>query len=261
MKRCTRIALCGIFLSLMASITPAFAAVRVEPHFTMNSDPAKIADEVLHDGNAFVFAYGTSKAEKNQIINDVQSYVDAVSASSMTPKVKGSVVNSGKSNEEIKMVLVYGQDEFTERELRGLTSKAGKTVESISAYLCGELSYDRAATSKKLSADSPQVTAKGSLSSGKAVCQGYANAFTILAEQAGIRSVKVRGYNDGVFHVMNVVEGGFAVDVTYSDSSGKNYIMIPFAEYCKRSGFEPIVDFELAFELKYGAPDEVLLDN
>lgn len=262
MKRCARIALCGILLSLMVSaITPASAAVRVEPHFTMSSDPAKIAAEVLSDGNAFVFAYGTSKADKNRILNDVQSYVDAVSVSSMTPKVKGSVVNSGKSNEQIKMVLVYGEDEFTERELRGLVSKAGRTAQSISAYLCGELSYDRAAANKKLSADSSQVTAKGSLSSGKAVCQGYANSFAILAERAGIRSVKVRGYNDGVFHVMNVVEGGFAVDVTYSDSFGENYIMVPFEKYCEQSGFEPVVDFELAFELKYGAPDEVLLDN
>lgn len=253
MKRCTRIALCGIFLSLMVSaVTSASAAVRVEPHFTMSSDPAKIAAEVLSDGNAFVFAYGTSKAEKNQVVNDVQSYVDAVSVSSMTPKVKGSVVNSGKSNEEIKLVLVYGEDEFTADELSSLVSKAGKRPHSIANYLCKALSYDSAAAGKRLDANSPQVTAKGSLSGGKAVCQGYANSFTILAEQAGIRSVKVRGYNDGVFHVMNVVEGGFAVDVTYSDSSGENYIMVPFAEYCERSGFEPVVDFDTAFEMKYG---------
>lgn len=218
----------------------------------MSSDPAKIATEVLSDGNAFVFAYGTSKAEKNQVVNDVQSYVDAVSVFSMTPKVKGSVVNGGKSNEEIKLVLVYGEDEFAADELSSLVSKAGKRPHSIANYLCKALSYDKTAAGKRLDANAPQVTAKGSLFSGKAVCQGYANSFTILAEQAGIRSVKVRGYNDGVFHVMNVVEGGFAVDVTYSDSSGENYIMVPFAEYCERSGFEPVVDFDTAFEMKYG---------
>ena len=64
--------------------------------------------------------------------------------------------------------------------------------------------------------------------------------------------MKVRGYNGGVFHVMNVVDGGFAVDVTYSDGSGENYIMVPFAEYCERSGFEPVIDFDTAFEMKYG---------
>lgn len=252
MKKCVCTVLCGAVLSLVVSITPAFAAKRVEPHFTMSSDPARVAAEVLYDGNAFVFAAGTSTSAKNKVVNDVQSYVDALSVSSMTPKVKGSVVNSGKSNEEIKLVLVYGEDEFTEAELQALASKAGKTAESISTYLCGVLSYDHAAANRKLSADSPQVTAKGSLSGGKAVCQGYANSFAILAEQSGIRSVKVRGYNNGVFHVMNVVEGGFAVDVTYSDGSDESYIMIPFVEYCEQTGFEPVVDFDTAFELKYG---------
>lgn len=245
-------ALCGGFLALMVFTTPAFAAERAEPAFTVGSDPAKIAAEMLYDGNAFVSSYGTSKADKNQVLNLVQSYVDAASAASTTPTVKGSVLNSGKPNEQMKLVLVSGENEFTEAELQTLTSKAGKTSESIGNYLCKSLSYDKSAASKKLSMTSAQVTAKGSLSGGKAVCQGYANSFAVLAEQAGIRSVKVRGYNEGVFHVMNVVDGGFAVDVTYTDSSGENYIMVPFEDYCKETGFRPVVDFKTAFELKYG---------
>lgn len=245
--------LCGGFLALMVFTTPAFAAERAEPAFAADSDPAKIAAEILYDGNAFVSSYGTSKSEKSQVLNAIQSYVDAASASSTTPTVKGSVVNSGKSNEQMKLVLVSGENEFTQTELQGFSARAGNSAQSIGSYLCQALSYDSTAAGKKLSLSSPQATAKGSLSNGKAICQGYANSFAVLAEQAGIRSVKIRGYRDGVFHVMNVVDGGFAVDVTYTDSSGDNYIMVPFEDYCKATGFKPAVDFETAFALKYGA--------
>jgi len=176
--------LCGGFLALMAFITPAFAAERIEPAFFASSDPAKIAAEVLYDGNASVSSYGTSKSEKSQVLNAVQSYVDAVSASSTTPTVKGSVVNSGKSNEQMKLVLISGENEFTKTELQGFSARAGKSAQSIGAYLCQTLSYDDAAASKKLSLSSPQATAKGSLSSGKAICQGYAISFAVLSEQA-----------------------------------------------------------------------------
>lgn len=246
----TKAALCGIFLVFTVSVAPAFAAERGEPYFTTGSDAAKIAAEVLYDGNAFVSSYGTSKADKNQVLNAVQSYVDAVSDTSATPMVKGSVVNSGKPNEQMKLVLVPADDGFTDEELVVLTAKAGESVQSISSYLCRVLSYDYSV--KSVTAKSPQTTAKGSIAGGKAVCQGYANAFAVFAEQAGIKSVKVRGYREGVYHVLNVVEDGFAVDVTYTDSSGDNYIMVPFEDFCKATGFKPVVDFETAFEMKYG---------
>ena len=84
---------------------------------------------------------------------------------------------------------------------------------------------------------------------------GYANLFTLLAEQAGFQSVKVRGYVDGVYHVMNVVlasDGTYmAADVTFNDSSNNSWSLINFSTYCEKINFVPAIDVETAFALKY----------
>ncbi len=252
----TKRVLCGVLLVLMVSTTiiPAYAEERQESVFVGGSDPVSIAAELLTDGDAYVLSYGTSLTAKRKVQDTVQAYIDAASSASATPIVRGSIVQNGTANECLKLVLVYSGDEFTSDELKGLSAEAGNTTGSISSYLCGRLSYDSGAAAKRLSQSSKQATAKGSLQSGKAVCQGYANAFALLADSVGIKSVKVRGYDsNGIFHVVNVVEGGFVCDVTYMDShGGAQYFMVPLQDYCKMVGFRPAVNFETAFELKYG---------
>lgn len=252
----TKRVLCGVFfaLTISSAIIPAYAEERQEPVFVGGSDPASIAAELLSDGDAYVLSYGTDMAAKRRVQDTVQAYIDAVSSTSATPIVRGSIIQNGTADECLKLALVQINNEFSNAELDGLSAKAGNTAGSISSYLCGRLSYDNSAAAEHLSQSSKQVTAKGSLQSGKAVCQGYANAFALLADNAGIKSVKVRGYDsNGIFHVVNVVEGGFVCDITYTDShGGTEYFMIPLQVYCKQTGFKPIVDFETAFELKYG---------
>lgn len=252
----TKRVLCGALLALMVStaISPAYAAERQEPVFAGGSDPASIAAELLSDGDAHVQSYGTSMAEKRKVQDSVQAYIDAASSTSATPIVKASIIQNGTPGECLKLKLVSIDNEFTSAELKDLSAKAGNTASSISNYLCGRLSYDSSAATKHLSQSSKQATAKGSLQSGKAVCQGYANAFALLADNVGIKSVKVRGYDSkGIFHVVNVVENGFVCDITYTDSNGgAKYFMVPLQVYCEQTGFRPAVDFETAFELKYG---------
>ena len=244
--------LCGVFMVLMICTTRAFAAERVEPVFCANANMAEVAAELLSDGDAYVSGVGLSGGDKQQVLSVVQAYVDAVSATSATPTVKGAVVHSGTPDERIKLVVLPVSDEFAEAELEVLSAHAGSTTTSISNYLCQRLSYDKEAAAGKLTLSSPQATARGSIMNGKAVCMGYANAFAVLAERSGIKSVKIRGYNANGYHVINVVEGGFVCDVTYADSSGvSNYIMISLEDYCEKTGFRPMVDFAVAFGLKY----------
>lgn len=84
-------------------------------------------------------------------------------------------------------------------------------------------------------------------------CMGYSNAFCVLAENAGIRSVKVRGHvENGTYHMMNMVEVDgelFFLDVTVNDSCGR-YTLFTMEEYVKATGFSPVIDDE-AFALKY----------
>lgn len=195
-----------------------------------------------------------SVEEASAVRREVQAYVDAISTKSETPTVEASIL---KSSMTLKLSLSSTTEEFTEEELKSLCSSAGTAVESIDAFIKGKLSYDKeaAANSKALTLASSQLTAKGALSTGKAVCQGYANLFTLLAEQAGFQSVKVRGYVDGVYHVMNVVlasDGTYmAADVTFNDSSNNSWSLINFSTYCEKINFVPAIDVETAFALKY----------
>lgn len=248
----TKVITYTLFFIMIATMCaqPAFAEDRVEPVFTLDSDMADVAAELLLDGDAYVDSCGSDEASRQKVLRLTQSYVDSVMSLSQTPSVKGFVSHNGQASEQIKLVLVYADDGYTDEETADLSSKAGDTVEAINNFLVSHLSYDD--SGDVMTPSSTSATAKGALSTGKAICMGYANAFAVLAERAGIKSVKVRGYTNGEYHVLNVVEGNFAVDVTWNDARNNRYLMIPFDDYCETTGFEPEISVNTAFELKYG---------
>lgn len=92
----------------------------------------------------------------------------------------------------------------------GMTTE--QKVDAIQRYIAANCEYDRE-TLKQIvdgkTANSKTVdsyTAYGALINGKAVCQGYANAFKALADEAGIRNVIIFGATkDGVPHSWNRV--------------------------------------------------------
>ena len=235
---CAILALCTV----LAISSTAFAADNIS---------MTLVKELFLNENAEITV---ASVEEASVRREVQAYVDAISTKSETPTVEASIL---KSSMTLKLSLSSTTEEFTEEELKSLCSSAGTAVESIDAFIKGKLSYDKeaAANSKALTLASSQLTAKGALSTGKAVCQGYANLFTLLAEQAGFQSVKVRGYVDGVYHVMNVVlasDGTYmAADVTFNDSSNNSWSLINFSTYCEKINFVPAIDVETAFALKY----------
>lgn len=246
MKRAITKIISGVLVlcTILAISTTAFAAD--------TSVTSGLAKELLNDGHAEITVVSVDEAKS--IRKEVQAYVDAVSTTSETRKVTATIT----SQNELRMTLENPQTEdFSEDEIAALCSEAGTTVESIDAFVKNRLSYDHEAAknSASLSQSSTQLTAKGTLSTGKAVCQGYANLFTVIAERAGIQSVKVRGYAGSEYHVMNVVrnaDGTFmAVDVTSNDSSNRSWSLISFDKYCAKVNFVPTIDVVTAFALKY----------
>ena len=66
----------------------------------------------------------------------------------------------------------------------------------------------------------------GALVEGKAVCEGYAEAFQYLLQQVGIRSFIITGTSRGEGHAWNAVEIGgefYHVDVTWDDQGDQLY--------------------------------------
>lgn len=92
-------------------------------------------------------------------------------------------------------------------------------VRSINRYLCDTVTYDLNAADR--------ATAAGALVDGKCVCEGYAHAFQLLCEAAGIDCVCIlgdatsNGETEG--HMWNAVRIDgiwYYVDVTWNDTTG-----------------------------------------
>lgn len=260
MKKAMSFILAVMMMCALCTTTSFAATPATQQTLTLSTDPAVIAEELMKSeaGEILVQSAGTSTNEKMQVRRIVQSYVDAVSTTSSTPNVKASIVKSGTDAEMTRFRLVADETTYTEEELAALSAAAGKTVQSINNFVCGKLEYDHEAANGPLTQTSTQATAKGALTTGKAICMGYANAFCVLAEQAGIQSIKVRGdMEDGEYHVVNMVLSGdelLVVDVTGNDSGNSaRFLLITMEKYTEMTGFIPNIDVEVAFNLKYGA--------
>lgn len=92
----------------------------------------------------------------------------------------------------------------------GMTTE--QKADAIQRYISANCEYDydtlkMIVDGKNAEAKSPDMfTAYGALVNGKAVCQGYANAFKALADAAGVRNVIIFGEtNNGIPHAWNRV--------------------------------------------------------
>ena len=109
-------------------------------------------------------------------------------------------------------------EEFAEKQ----TSEFRHNPEAVRVLLCHDLlcrrcEYDRQAAGRH--------TAYGALIGGKAVCDGYAAAFELLLQKAGIPVMTVRGFagrqeNASEAHAWNLVQldgNWYHVDCTWDD--------------------------------------------
>ena len=88
--------------------------------------------------------------------------------------------------------------------------------------LCARLAFNEM-LEKEPSEDALGVSAAFALTHGWANCQGYSDAFYLLAGMAGFEVGFQNGYNAGVLHAWNTVELGgqwYVVDVSTADVAG-----------------------------------------
>ncbi|WP_062202823.1 transglutaminase domain-containing protein [Demequina salsinemoris] len=102
-------------------------------------------------------------------------------------------------------------------------------------------SFDTTDAGAALVARSQQ--ASGALVDGTAVCNGYAQAFLVLAEAAGLDAVLVTGTTDGsdVFHAWNkvLIDGSWmVVDATWDDTD----VGAPLRDYFLLGDGDPLLD-------------------
>ena len=91
----------------------------------------------------------------------------------------------------------------------------------IHDYLCKSVTYD---SEFDRYGEGTVYTAFGALVNGHAVCEGYARAFKLLCQYAGLECILITGDSKGVGHMWNMVklEGNwYHVDVTWDDLRSK----------------------------------------
>lgn len=127
-----------------------------------------------------------------------------------------SVETAQQAHQEEAAVLAQG---IARQQTQGLTDERDK-LRALHDYLIKNCQYDTEAAadgSKVNGADAP-FTAYGALVDGKAVCAGYARAFTLLCQGAGLDAIYV--VDAGMNHGWNAVrlEGEtYFIDCTFDD--------------------------------------------
>lgn len=109
----------------------------------------------------------------------------------------------------------------------------------------------------------------GVLNNKEGICSGYANLMSVYCEKLGIPCIKVRGYLNGVYHVMNFVylkENGvvdwYAVDNLFSLKKKNNPNLIMKIENYQKYGFKYDEDIvEKIKKLKYSELELKIYEN
>lgn len=121
-----------------------------------------------------------------------------------------------RANKEEIPEMTDGLDKKVEEILASVPDFAGESEKAkyIHDYIIKNCEYIS-------SADGYYSTAYGCLVEGKATCEGYAKAFSLLSEELGLESILVTGITDsGENHAWNQVKTGDKwsnIDVTWDD--------------------------------------------
>ena len=133
--------------------------------------------------------------------------------------------------ERVAYAYTHGDTSFLSDEERRLYDTAVKIVNEAKNFSSDALYqelyiHDAIAERAEYYTENPQPklarfqTATGALLDGRANCQGYSDAFYMLATMCGLDVDKVGGYANNDSHVWNTVnfgDGSYFVDVTWND--------------------------------------------
>lgn len=111
-------------------------------------------------------------------------------------------------------------NEETEHILRSIIKHEANSIQKVLAihdYLVNNILYDEDELYRRKSSVITH-TAYGAIVEKKAVCEGIAYAFSLLAKRVGISATVVNGITDGGDHAWNIVQIGseyYHIDVTW----------------------------------------------
>lgn len=181
--------------------------------FNEAADPSMLAD-------AFLEAY-----YQNPLILGVQGYRMNRTGTAVKVVYDDSAAVTAEKQEEIRKKVAEVIAEIITPDMTELEKEL-----AINQYLCDTCEYDNAALENAEAHDYAYVdsefndsfTAYGALINGRCVCAGYAGAFKLLADAAGLDSVVVTGVLEGNLpHAWNKVriDGEWEIlDVTNNDN-------------------------------------------
>lgn len=142
-------------------------------------------------------------------------------------------------NTDFQYTYSTSEKSFMEQKLNLAVEEAMQVIRSgmseyqkelaLHNYLVDRVTYDHAAASDPSSEEHASAfTAYGALVEGAAVCEGYARAYSLLLNRAGLENTLASGYltTDQVGHIWNMVQIGgewYHVDPTLNDTSDGDF--------------------------------------
>lgn len=162
---------------------------------------------------------------QNPLILGIKGYRMSTDGDKIRIIYEESLESQAEKQEAIKDKVTEIVDKIITEDMTELDK-----VLAINQYLCDTIVYDEEALANAEENDFAQVdemfydsfNAYGALINGKCVCAGYAAAFRLLAEEAGLESIVVTGYLDGnLAHAWNKVkidDEWYIVDTTNNDN-------------------------------------------
>lgn len=170
--------------------------------------------------DAFLEAY-----YQNPLILGIKGYKISKNGKAVRVVYEESEEDQAKKQKAIKRAVSKVIDEIISEDM----TEQEKEL-AINQYLCDTIVYDEEALANAEENDfmyiderfNDSFTAYGALIDGKCVCAGYAAAFRLLAEEAGLETIVVTGFLDGnLAHAWNKVkidDEWQIVDVTNNDN-------------------------------------------
>lgn len=134
---------------------------------------------------------------------------------------------------------------------KGMSDKKKATV--IHDYLIKNCQYYYG----QISFTSEKITAYGALIQGKCVCQGYAEAFELLAQKAGLKTYFITAPKmNHAFNMVSINGQIRYVDVTWDDtgSGGKHQYLLRTEKQMKKSHTWDVKKYKKAFKKVYQSP-------
>ncbi len=135
---------------------------------------------------------------------------------------RGNALSKKQQDTKIKAAGQAAKDAVKACIRQDMSAK--QKAKAIHDYLIQKCTYDHEVAALPSSQYDDAFTAYGALVDGSAVCQGYAAAFNLMAQNCGLQSMAVCGRAGGVAHAWNYVKLGSSnryIDCTWDDTDKK----------------------------------------